>query len=71
MLVGGGMKPGFLYGTSDKTGAFPASNPLVPGDVIATMYHALGIRHDELLYDRLNRPHRLVPEGDVINDLLA
>ena len=71
MLVGGGMKPGFLCGSSDKTGAFPASNPLVPGDIIATMYHALGIRHDQLLYDRLNRPHRLVPEGNVVNDLLA
>ena len=71
MLVGGGMKPGFIFGSSDKTGAFPASNPLVPGDVIATMYHALGIRHDELLYDRLNRPHRLVPDGDVVNDLLV
>lgn len=71
MLVGGGMKPGYIYGSSDKTGAFPASNPLVPGDVIATIYHSLGFPHDKLLYDRLNRPHRVVPEGDVVSELLA
>jgi hypothetical protein len=71
MLIGGGMKAGLIYGASDKIGAFPADNPLVPGDIISTMYHALGIRHDQVLYDQLNRPHRLVPAGDVVHELLA
>ena len=71
MLAGGGMKPGLIYGSSDKTGAFPGGNPLLPGDVIATLYHALGIRHDGYIYNSLNRPHRLVPNGDVVRDLLV
>lgn len=71
MLLGGGFQQGLTYGSSDKTGAFPSSNALIPGDVLSTMYHALGIRHDNLLYDPLNRPHRLVPRGDIISDLLA
>lgn len=70
MLVGGGFKSGLIYGSSDKIGAFPASNPLVPGDVISTMYHALGIHHDSAIRDPLDRPHRLVPTGDVVTDLL-
>jgi len=71
MLIGGGIKRGLIYGASDKIGAFPADSPLVPGDIISTMYHAFGIRHDQLLYDQFNRPHRLVPAGDVVHDLLA
>lgn len=71
MLVGGGMKPGLIYGASDKIGAFPANDPLVPGDIIATIYHALGIPHETILHDQLDRPHRLVPAGDVVHDLFA
>jgi hypothetical protein len=63
MLIGGGFRAGYVHGASDATGAFPARDPLVPGDVIATIYHCLGIRADEELRDQLNRPHRLVPSG--------
>lgn len=71
MMVGGGFKAGLIYGTSDKIGAFPASNPLLPGDIVSTMYHTLGIRHDSEIRDPLDRPHRLVPSGDVVDELLA
>ena len=43
MLIGGGVKGGFVYGASDKIGAFPARDPLVPGDIVSTIYHLLGI----------------------------
>jgi uncharacterized protein (DUF1501 family) len=71
MLLGGGFKQGFVYGSSDKTGAFPASDPLIPGDIISTMYHCLGLRHDREIHDATNRPFRLVPTGDVVDALLA
>lgn len=71
MLAGGGVKPGFVYGASDKIGAFPARDPLAPGDIISTIYHLLGIRGDRWVYDQLARPHRLVSKGDVVGDLLA
>lgn len=71
MMFGGGFREGLVYGSSDDTGAFPASNPLVPGDVLATMYAALGMAPQDLIYDQLNRPHRLVPEGDVVPDLVS
>lgn len=71
MMVGGGFKPGLIYGQSDKTGAFPKSDPLVPGDIISTMYHVLGIRPEQDIHDALSRPHRLVPSGAVVNDLLV
>jgi uncharacterized protein (DUF1501 family) len=70
MLAGGGVKPGFVYGASDKIGAFPAREPHLPGDVIATIYQLLGIPPDGLLHDQLGRPHRLVAAGNVIPALL-
>jgi hypothetical protein len=71
MLIGGGIKGGFVYGASDKIGAFPARDPLVPGDIISTIYHLLGIPHDRLVRDQLDRPHRLVAAGNVVPGLLA
>ncbi len=71
MLIGGGFKGGFVYGASDKIGAFPARDPLLPGDIISTIYHVLGVPHDFELHDQLDRPHRLVPAGNVVPSLLA
>ncbi|MDA0284141.1 MAG: DUF1501 domain-containing protein [Planctomycetota bacterium] len=70
-LIGGGFHQGLIYGASDETGAFPARDPLIPGDIVSTIYHCLGIRHDRFIPDQLNRPHRLVPTGEVVYDLLG
>ena len=70
-LIGGGFQQGLIYGSSDKIGAYPAESPLIPGDVIATLYTALGIAPETELRDNLNRPHRLVPIGDVVPELLG
>lgn len=71
MLLGGGFAKGLVYGSSDKTGAFPALDPLIPGDIVSTIYHCLGLRHDMEIFDQANRPYRLVPTGDVVSSLLA
>ncbi len=71
MLVGGGFQPGLIYGSSDSTGAFPASHPLIPGDIISTIYTALGVDHASHIYDPFQRPFRVVPAGEVVDDLLC
>lgn len=71
MLLGGGFREGLIYGASDSTGAFPAKDPLIPGDIVSTIYHQLGIRHDRMIYDRQARPFRLVPTGDVVSELIS
>ena len=70
-LIGGGFQPGLIYGASDNIGAYPAESPLIPGDIIATLYTALGIPPDTELHDNQGRPHRLVPIGDVVPELLV
>ena len=37
-----------------------------PYDLIATLYHALGIDRDTIYHDTLNRPHGLVEHGEPI-----
>jgi hypothetical protein len=71
MLAGGGIKGGFVYGSSDRIGGRPSSCPVRPADVIATIYECLGIAHDLELHDRLDRPYVLVPWGSPIRELLA
>lgn len=71
MLAGGGIQPGLIYGASDKAGAFPADKPTTPADIIATIYQLLGIRPQQVLHDRLGRPHFVAPQGSVIEDLMA
>lgn len=70
-LIGGGFQNGLIYGASDKIGAYPAESPLIPGDIMATLYQALGIAPETELRDNLNRPHRLVPIGDLVPELLV
>lgn len=70
LFAGGGFKPGLVYGASDRTGAFPADRPVTPGQSIATLYQALGIDYRQQLLDSLQRPHRIVPVGDAVNELL-
>ena len=71
MLAGGGSKAGYVHGASDKIGARPSRNPCTPADVIATIYHCLGIDPALELRDRLERPFSLVPWGSPIREVLA
>jgi hypothetical protein len=67
LLAGGGIRGGQVYGASDKQGAFPKENPVRPEDLLATIYHALGIDPSAEMRDPLNRPFRL-SDGRVISD---
>ena len=69
VLAGGGIRGGQIYGASDKKGAFVASNPVAPADVLATLYQQLGINPELELRDRLNRPQTL-SRGQVLTGLL-
>ena len=59
ILAGGGIKGGLLYGSSDRYAAYPATNPISPADLAATVYHCLGVDPQMLVRDRLNRPMSL------------
>jgi uncharacterized protein (DUF1501 family) len=56
VLAGGGAKKGYVYGASDKLGAYPTVGQARPGDLAATMFAALGIDPESEIRDKLNRP---------------
>jgi len=60
LIAGGGVQPGRIYGQSDRYGAYPAVDPVHPYDLIATIYHALGIDPNTEYHDTLGRPRHLV-----------
>ena len=70
MFAGGGIRPGVVYGASDKHAAYPKLNPVTPEDVAATIYHALGLSPTMRIRDPLNRPHDLAL-GEPILDLFG
>jgi uncharacterized protein (DUF1501 family) len=71
LLAGGGIKAGYVHGSSDRIGAEPRTCPLRPADLVATAYHCLGIDSASEVRDRQDRPFHLVPWGRVVPQLLA
>jgi hypothetical protein len=69
LLAGGGVKRGFRYGESDAHGAYPATSPVKPDDLAATMYHLLGINPQTEMRDGLDRPFPLTG-GEPIHGIL-
>jgi hypothetical protein len=59
VFAGGGIRGGQVYGRSDSQGVRPADFPCGPGDVHATILHALGIPLDSTLLDAQGRPQAL------------
>ncbi len=59
VMAGGGIRPGQVYGSSDRWAAYPASNPVSPDDLGATILHALGIDPAQDVADALGRPMRI------------
>ncbi|HVJ84748.1 MAG TPA: DUF1501 domain-containing protein, partial [Caulifigura sp.] len=70
VLAGGGIQGGVVHGASDKFAAAPASNPTTPADLVATIYHCLGINPETQIHDLLQRPHPL-STGKVIEAIVA
>jgi hypothetical protein len=70
LLAGGGIRRGQVHGASDRIGAFPASQPVRPADLTATVLHLLGVPLDLEIRDRTGRPIAAC-SGQVVAGLLS
>ncbi len=61
LLFGGGMKAGQVIGSTDKLGGSAASRPVHYQDVLATIYHNMGIDPHAFIQDKADRPHTILP----------
>ncbi|MDZ4781349.1 MAG: DUF1501 domain-containing protein [Planctomycetia bacterium] len=71
LLAGGGLRTGQVIGSTDKLGAEAAARPVHYLDVLATLYHAMGIDPHTIVTDKTNRPVGLLPDAaQVIEELI-
>ncbi len=70
LIAGAGIARGKIVGATDKHAGDVADKPISPKDLLATMYHLLGIDPHYLIADRQGRPLPLV-DGGVITDALG
>lgn len=71
VLAGGGIKAGYIHGTTDATATEPEKEPIGPEDLATTIYHQLGIVADKELMAPGDRPIEIVDGGEVRTELLA
>jgi hypothetical protein len=70
VFAGGGLKMGQVIGSTDPKAEYPKSRPIGPQDVLATIYHVLGIDYRHVFYDAGQRPIPVLNEGSPIEELL-
>jgi hypothetical protein len=69
-VAGAGVKRGAVYGESDQTASAPNKNPVHPIELLATMYHSLGINPGTIVYNHLNQPREIV-KADPVTSLFG
>jgi hypothetical protein len=71
-LAGGGVKPGFTYGSTDDYGYYSVEPRVHFHDLHATVLHLLGLDHLKLTYRYAGRDFRLTDvHGNVVKDIIA
>lgn len=71
MVAGGGMNVGQIIGATDRYAAEVTKRPVHFQDIIATLYHNLGIDPTRTtITDAKGRPQYLVEKGEVVRELV-
>jgi uncharacterized protein (DUF1501 family) len=70
LLAGGGLKVDQVIGSSSSQGEVPATRPIGPTDVLATMYRHLGIDTHQHTLTPQGRPIPVLPDGAPIRELI-
>lgn len=70
LLAGGGLRGGQVVGKSEKWGGGVAERLVTPLDLLATVYHSLGVPLETHYEDGSGRPTSIVGDGKPIQELL-
>jgi len=65
LLAGGGIRTGQVIGATNRLGEFATARPVHPAEVVATVYHTLGINPGTTIQDPTGRPQYLVDHGAI------
>jgi hypothetical protein len=71
-LAGGGVRGGYVHGSTDEFGFKAVDNPVHIHDLHATILHLLGFDHTKLTFRHAGRDFRLTDVyGNVVSELFA
>lgn len=70
LIAGAGVKRGYVHGKSDQTGSAPVENPVHPIELLATIYHSVGMNPRKTIYNHLNQPREMV-NADAVMGILS
>jgi hypothetical protein len=71
VFAGGGLAAGKVVGRTDRIAGDVVETPISPKDVLATLYHVLGVGPECTVPDRLGRPVAVAGEGKVRREMLG
>jgi hypothetical protein len=71
LFAGAGVRPGVVYGRTDRIASAVTENPVSPQDLLATIYHLCGIGSDAVIFDRQRRELSLYGDGRPVHGILA
>jgi hypothetical protein len=70
LIAGGGLRMGQAVGSSTARGERPKDRPCTPSQVLATLYHAIGIDPAIQFTDGSGRPRYVLEDRELIRELL-
>jgi hypothetical protein len=70
-LAGGGVKRGYVHGSSDSTATAVNEKAVGPQDLARTLFTLVGVDPEKTLMAGGNRPLKIVKDGRVVRDVLA
>jgi hypothetical protein len=70
LMLGGGLRMGQVVGATDSKAAHVIGRPNTPQNVLATLYHVLGIDPETTLPDHMGRPMYLLDDRRPIEELV-
>ena len=71
MLIGAGVKGGYVAGETNKTASKVTKDPYTISDINATIAHLLGIDTEQEILSSNGRPFKIANKGSLIKDILA
>jgi len=70
VLAGGGIRGGTVFGSTDKLGAYPETDPITPADLAATLFWRFGLDPRKEMSDLTGHPYKRA-DGQPIDGLFA
>lgn len=70
LVSGGGLRMGRVVGATNSKGEYPQHDPVSPQDLLATIYHHLGIDPEQSFVNFAGRPVPILPSGRPIAQLV-